>query len=432
MHRSVPAPAHWLAVRLARATVWRFKPSVISVTGTAGKTTTKAAIAAVLAPMRKVRVAPDGVPVYAALLLAVLASASQVDEAPRHYLSDASPAARLWYWARVLGGAAWRVLRANRDEVPDVCVAEYGGAHQVRTLLQLIRPNVAVLTSIGDAPSPGARSDEDPIRDYARTVEQLPAAAFAVVPANDAAARLRQRTRAHVLTYGMTPGAHVQVASVLQEADAAGLPGISADLGYGGTTVPVYLPGALGPYHARAVAAAACVGIVFGGTLPEIARSLEGYRPPVSAVRVIPAVKESVIIADMYDAHFLSATAGFELLAAYPAKRRIIVLGDLIELGSRTMELHEQLGALAKDSADLLVTVGTRANIAAEAAIRARMPKKCVMSYSRAEDAAPALQDLLKKGDVVLVTGSRVMRLSTIVDEVRMPGPADVTMAVRG
>jgi|GEM_PF-4685475 len=428
----MPALYRWLALRLARVTAWRFKPSVVSIAGTAGKTTTKAAIAAVLAPMRRVRIAPDHVPAHDALLLTLLADQALLDEAPRHYRDGASFLGRHWFFKRVIGRAAWRLVAGRGSRSSDVCVAEFGSAAGIREMLKVARPTVAVLTPVGEAPATGLHGGDDPFQDYARTVEQLPAAAFAVVPAGMPATRLRQRTRAHLLTYGTDPGAHVLVAQALQERDADGIPGVSANLGYGGTTEPVYLKGALGPYHASAAAAAACVGIVFGATLHDVARALESYLPPEGSVRVMKAVKESLVIADAYDAHLLSAMAGMELLASYPAKRRIVVLGDLIDLGSRSMEAHERLGELVREHADALLTVGTRAGIAAEAALRARMPRKAVQSFARAEEAGAALQELLRKGDVVLVVGSKAMRLEAVLAEVRMPTALDIDEARLG
>lgn len=429
----MPGFIRWIAVRLAKTTAWRFKPGVVSITGTAGKTTTKAAVVAVVSSMRRVRVAPDNVPAYDGLLLALLADQGLLSEAEKHYGEHHSgEVARLWFFLRVMLSASWTLVRGGSTGSPDVVIAEYGEAHEVRGMLQLVRPTVAVLTSITDVAPSGSRGNDDVLRDYARTVEQLPAAAFAVVPADDTAAKLRQRTRAHVLTYGTSAGAHVAIGAVLQERDGEGVPAVSADLSYGGAAVPVYLRGALGPYHANAAAAAACVGIIFGGTLPDVARAMEDYCPPASAVRLVPGVKETLLIDDTYDAHLLSAIAGLELLAAYPAKRRIVVLGDLVDLGSRTMEVHDRIGGMVRNHADILVAVGTRAGITAESAVRAKMNKKNVLTFSRAEEAAPVVQELLKKGDVVLVTGARVMRLDAIVDEVRLPVAGDVTKAQEG
>jgi UDP-N-acetylmuramoyl-tripeptide--D-alanyl-D-alanine ligase len=428
----MPGFIRWIAVRLAKATAWRFKPGVVSIAGTAGKTTTKAATVAVISSVRRVRVAPDAVPTYEGLLLALLADAALLAESASHYRDAAPQGARTWFWVRVILAAAWRLVRGQGGGSPDVVVAEYGSAREVRSMLQLVRPTVAVLTSISDVAPAGSRGDEDALRDYARTVEQLPAAAFAVVPADDVVAKLRQRTRAHVLTYGTGPGAHVAIGAVLQERDAEGVPAVSADLSYGGATIPVYLRGALGPYHANAAAAAACVGIIFGATLQDVARAMDAYQPPASAVRLVPGIKDTLLIDDTYDAHLLSAIAGLELLSAYPAKRRIVVLGDLVDLGSRTMEVHERLGTIVKNHADVLVAVGTRAGITAESALKAKMAKKNVITFARADEAAPEVQGMLKKGDVVLLTGARVMRLDAVIDEVRMPETADVSRAREG
>lgn len=418
--RSIPPFAHWAAVRLVRASIWRFKPSVVSITGTVGKTTTKAAIAAVLKPMRRVRVAPDGVPPYAALALTVLATDEHLAEAPSQYArGEAHDAQRSWFWVRVLMFALWRLMRTRRKDAPDVCVAEYGRAEDVRQLLRLVRPTVAVLTVVGDVAPAGSHGAEDPLRDFARTVEQLPAAAFAVIPSDDIASGVRQRTRAHVLTYGMGDAAHVQIQEVLQEIGADGEPAVSADISYGGSVVPVVLQGAIGPYQANAAAAAMCVGIVFGATLPDLAAALAAYRAPQGSIKVCKGAKETTVISDTYDAHLLTTIAGLELLDAYPGKRKVVVLGDLVDLGNKSAEAHEYLGRIIKEAGDIFIAVGTRARVAAESALRSKMNKKNVHAFARAEEAASALHDLIKKGDVVLVTGSRVMHLDKVVAQVR-------------
>lgn len=433
MKAPIPSFARWTAVRLVKTTLWRFKPSVVSITGTVGKTTTKAAIAAVLGPMRRVRISPDDVPTEAALVLTILATEEQLAEAVAFYAPERiEDFARRWFWVRVLAGALWRLVRTKRSDAPDVFVAEYGRADEVRALLKLVRPTVAVLTPIGDVTPAGSRGEDDPLRDYSRTVEQLPAAAFAVIPADDVAAQVRQRTRAHVLTYGSSASAHVHIGDVLQEVAFDGVPALSAEICYGGTTLPLYLAGAVGPFHANAAAAAMCVGIIFGATLHDLMSALSEYEPPRGSIKITPAVKDAVLIEDTYDAHLLSTIAGLQLLEAYPGKRKIVVLGDLIDLGSRSIEAHAALGVMVKENADVLLAVGSRANIAAESAIKGKMTKKNVQTFARAEDAAPVLQDMLKKGDVVLVTGSRVMHLDCVINEVRVPDAADIAHAQSG
>jgi UDP-N-acetylmuramoyl-tripeptide--D-alanyl-D-alanine ligase len=223
----------------------------------------------------------------------------------------------------------------------------------------------------------------------------------------------------------------VQVTQTLQDVREDGVPHLSASVSYGGTVFTLELPGVVGTHHAHTIAAAACVGIIFGATLQDIARAFMRYTPPAGSLRVLPGVKGSMLIADAYDAHLLSTMADFDLLAAYPGKRKIVVLGDLLDLGSRSMDVHERIGATVAGIADLFIAIGTRAHIAADAALKAKMNKKKVFAFARAEEAAVALQDLLKKGDVVLLTGSRVMRLDTIVEEVRLQEAVDFARAAQ-
>ena len=193
---------------------------------------------------------------------------------------------------------------------------------------------------------------------------------------------------------------------------------VTAKLEYGGSTVPIRLENALGPHHATAAAAAACLGIIYGANLIDISEALESYKAPQGALRVIPGIKGTTLIDDAYDAHTLSVQVSLNLLETFPGKRKIVVLGDLIDLGKYSMDAHEELGKRITKSANLLFTVGKRAKLSGDTAKR-KLKKENVFSFDEAREAGLALQNELQEGDVILVVGSNTMGLNEVIEEVR-------------
>ena len=100
------------------------------------------------------------------------------------------------------------------------------------------------------------------------------------------------------------------------------------------------------------------------------------------------------------------------------AKRRIAVLGDMLELGRYSVREHERAGELAAKSADVLLTIGVRARKIAEGALEHRLSEKHILQYDRVDRCGKELQNLLEPGDVILVKASQGIRAERIVEEI--------------
>src|SRR3989344_5468525 len=95
--------------------------------------------------------------------------------------------------------------------------------------------------------------------------------------------------------------------------------------------------------------------------------------------------------------------AALDTLKSLPGKRKVAVLGDMLELGEYSLDAHQFIGEVAAEVADFLVTVGPRAKFIAESARKHGLDKKHVLTFDLAEEAAKPVQDLIRKGDLVLV-----------------------------
>jgi UDP-N-acetylmuramoyl-tripeptide--D-alanyl-D-alanine ligase len=416
--------------KLARFTIWRYRPGIIGVTGSAGKTSTKRAIEAVLGKARRVRVSSGNLNNDLGLPLAILGdwSAEELKLISRETPPGTKRFAKLTFWLKVVGSSVWRIMFASR-EYPEILILEYGADRpgDIKYLLTIARPNVSVITAVGDVPVhvefyPGPL---EVAREKGRLIEYLPSEGYAILNGDDEIVRnLQSRTRAHVMTYGFNRDVEVRISRFENKSADDGRPiGISFKLEYGSGVVPVRIEGVFGKAHAYSAAAAASVGIMFGMNLVAISEALSGYTPAESRMQIIPGIKYTWIIDDSYNASPIAMQSALDALRDLHVKRRIAVLGDMLEVGKYTPEVHERMGHLAARSADALFTVGPRAKFIAEAARSEGMKRERIFSFDTADEACKPIQNFLRKGDVVLVKGSHSMELNKVVEEIRDQAP---------
>jgi UDP-N-acetylmuramoyl-tripeptide--D-alanyl-D-alanine ligase len=227
-----------------------------------------------------------------------------------------------------------------------------------------------------------------------------------------------------VLTFGFGETADVRISNLEYRTNQGEPLGISFKLRHAGSTVPVKIDNCFGNATAYAAAAAAAVGLAFGMNLVRITETLSSYVAPEHRMRLIPGVKHTNILDDTYNASPLSMSEAIETAAALPGRRKVAVLGDMLEIGRYAVEAHEAIGERIGKTFDLLVTVGPRARFIASAAIERGFPRERAFSFDDAKEAGRALQDLIEQGDLILIKASRAMALERIVEEVReIPPP---------
>lgn len=398
----------WMLKKLSQLTIWRYRPGIIGVTGSVGKTSAKLAIAAVLSGERSIRFTRANFNNEIGLPLTILGGGEKIE-------------GKL-FWPKLILKSIWHLI--VKTDYPEILILEYGVDHpgDMRYLLSIAKPNVSVITTVGDVPAHVEfySGPEEVAREKAKLIESLPAAGFAVLNYDDETVMdVKERTRAHVVTFGFEKGAGVRVTGFEQKAEGERPIGISFKLEYGGSFVPVRLDSAYGRTQGYAAAAAACVGLIFGLNLVKISEGLSKYEPAPHRMNIIPGVKYSYILDDCYNASPQSVYAALDSLRAIPAKRRIAVLGDMLEIGKYTMQAHDKVGAIASKVVDILFAVGPRAKFIAEGARTAGMPKRNVFEFDTADDAKGAIQEEIRKGDLILIKGSHAMQLDKIVEEIK-------------
>lgn len=400
---------------LAKTLIRRYQPGIVAVTGSVGKTSTKEAIKAVLLKERRVRAASGNFNNEIGVPLTILGDWQKIEK----------PA--FLFWCKVIVFSFFRILMPRKFDslkYPEILVLEYAADRpgDIKYLLEIARPQIATVTAIGDIPVHVEfyAGPEALAREKSKIVEQLPTVGFAVLNADDALVLdMKNRTRSQIMTFGFSDSAQMKITGFENFSNSEPA-GVVFKLEYGGSFVPVRMNGAFGRGQAYAAAAAACVGMIFGMNLVKIAEALtKNFHPSSKRMNLILGVKGTFIIDDSYNASPLSTRLALETLKELKAKRKIAVLGDMLEIGKYSLEAHEKIGKMAAGFVDLLITVGPRAKFIAEAAAKAGLDKENISSFLIAEEAKKEVELKIKKGDLILVKGSRAMGLDEIVEEIR-------------
>lgn len=410
---------------LSRLTVLRYGPKIVGVTGSVGKTSARIAIAAVIGKEHRVRMTSGNLNNDLGMPLAILGdwTPEELKLVSRDQPRGTAKLKKIFFWTKVIFASSWRVI-VKASDYPEVLILEYGADRpgDIKQLLHIAKPSVGVITAVGDIPVHVEfyAGPQEVAREKARLIDSLFSTGFAVLGADDLTVmKLKERTRARVITYGFSAGADMRIARFESHIEEGRPIGISFKLEYGGNSVPVRIDGVFGRVHASAAGAAASVGLIFGMNLVTISEALGSYVPAASRMQLLPGMKHTFVIDDAYNASPLSMRAALETLKDLPAKRKVAVLGDMLEIGKYTPEAHDLVGRLAAESADVLITVGPRGKFTAEAAKKAGMKKGSVFSFDTAHETGEALKSLMKAGDLILVKGSHAMELDKVVEEIK-------------
>jgi UDP-N-acetylmuramoyl-tripeptide--D-alanyl-D-alanine ligase len=282
---------------------------------------------------------------------------------------------------------------------------------EIEALAAICRPTVGVVTVVQGAHTEFFGSLDGVAREKSALVRAIPADGAVVLNADDPRVlAMHTQARARVLYFSTRPGADVVAATPAVD----GPDGLRFTLGIGQARRPVRLAFA-GRHNVTNALAAAGVGRALGFSIEQIATGLEAARP-VKGRCVWRAAGRLRILDDTYNANPGSVGASLETLAATSeGRRRVVVFGDMLELGEISEAAHREMGReVAASGAAEFVGLGRWAQVAVEAARQAGLAES--HHVTTFEDAVALLLKRLAPGDAVLVKGSRGMRMERVVD----------------
>jgi UDP-N-acetylmuramoyl-tripeptide--D-alanyl-D-alanine ligase len=360
---------------LARAVLAEWKPVVVAVTGSVGKTTVRTMAGLIL---------------NGRYLAAV---------APHNYNSEV--------------GVPLAVANADTEATHLVLEFAMRGEGQIRLLTEMTRPRVGAITNIGVSHIELLGSRDAIAAAKCEILEGMDPEGTACIPADDPyAGFLRKRARARVITFGRTPNADVRAEDVRHRAGGMGF-----RIATGGDQVDVRLE-AVGDHYVADALCAAAMAVASDVPLSAVAAGLGVFRPEAHRGQILRTDAGVDIIDDCYNAAPDSMAAALAVLSATGiAGGRVAVLGDMLELGEHARALHEEVGRRAAAvPLDELVTVGERAAWIADGAESSGMAPDRVRRCATVAEACETVLALARPGDTVLVKASRGLALERLVE----------------
>jgi UDP-N-acetylmuramoyl-tripeptide--D-alanyl-D-alanine ligase len=286
---------------------------------------------------------------------------------------------------------------------------------EIKTLCNIARPHIGLVTNIGTVHAERAGSQENIAMGKSELVQALPAApeGLAILNKDDPWVRkMADQTRAQVTTYGIQNSADL----VASEIEVNGLEGVSCILTYKGSQHFVRSP-LLGDVSIYTILAATSVALSEGLDWEIIKDGLSNSNIDLRMKHVF-LPNGITLIDDTYNAAPESTIAALKLLAGLKG-RRIAILGDMLELGQYEESGHAAVGKFCTQAADLLVLVGERSKIIQKSAVKHGFEEQNIRWYPTSEIAANPASHLLQSGDVVLVKGSNSMHMHRIIEVIK-------------
>lgn len=402
---------------LAKKILDKYKPKVIAITGSHGKTTTRIAI---YHAIRKHFRVYTPVKNYNNLL-----------GLPLGIIMSESPGRSVVGWLLVFAKAIRMLIVSVR--YPEILVLEYGidRPGEMDKLVSIAMPDISILTAIGLSHIENYQSLEQLAEEKSRLLSGVKRASVIIVNANDQLATeyaskiAGARGDARFLKYGYFTKV---AADVVVDSIDTNIEGVSTELFIKTPTrVPRVVLNAVGDSHVQAAVAATTVAECLGVPSEDLLQGLLDYRPSPGRLNLIHGVKKSIVIDDTYNASPASTMAALEFLRGgnmsnsfdWPeGAKKIFFFGDMLELGVSEKSEHERIGQFcAQISLHKLVCVGSRAKWAGESAQAAGMDSARIIYFENSISAASEAQSFIEEASVVLVKGSQGSRMERIVKE---------------
>ena len=398
----------WCAVLVLK----KYHPIIVGVTGSVGKSSTKEAIALVLAAQYIIRKSEGNYNNEIGIPLTIL--------------GERSPGHSIVGWTRVVMRSLALFLLPYR--YPEVLVLEMAVDRpgDMRYLLSFIPVDVGVITRIGESHLEHFKTVGAIAREKGLLVTHLAESGFAILNADDGRViSLREKVKAKVMTYSLSGEATVSGAHYGFD-ERTGV-GCSFKMQYAGTSIPVRLPHIVGEHLIASVLAAAAVGVALKINPVSIVEALESFESLPGRMSLIAGRHGTLLLDDSYNASPDSVRAALMTLSKMRVSRKVLVLGDMLDLGPSTDMFHtaltDQICSMGLSGVFLL---GEKARLLRKTLVASGFSQDRIFVFDHPDAVGASLAEFLREGDAVLIKGSRGMRMEKVV-ECAMEHPEDAS-----
>lgn len=405
----------------SKLVLWKYKPKIIVITGSVGKTSTKDAVYAVFAKITYVRKSEKSYNSEIGLPLTILGCPNGWNN-PLNWFKNIFRG--LWLFLYPHKYPNWLILEVGVGKMGDM----------KKTALWL-KTDVVIITAIGETPAhiEFFNSKKQLIEEKSALIKTLKKDGLLVLNGDDeVVAEMKNKTKSHTLTFGFKEGVDLVGSALNISYNEHDIPeGVVFRVDAEGSSLPVFIEGVFG--HNHIYAGMAALAVISGLKLNTIdaVSALKNYEAPPGRMRLLTGINNSLIIDDTYNSSPFACESALKTLKEIRGGRKIAVLGDMLELGKHTIDAHKNVGKIAKENADVLIVVGPRAIDIKNGAIENRMAQKNIFEFLNSREAGEFLKTFTEPGDLILVKGSQGMRMERVVEAILFDLKNKETLLVR-
>lgn len=394
----------------------KYKPEIIAITGSLGKTSAKEAISQMMASKYKIWQTKGNFNNQIGVPFTILGI-------------DKSPKKSILGWINVFIKSSLLILITNKN-YPKKIVVEMGADHvgDIEYLVDFINVSIGVLTKIAPVHLEFFKNLDNILKEKTKIFKNIPSDGWAVLNIDDEMLKKYKLNicNCNVMTYGIDVEADVW-ATDLQIIRKEHFVGTNFKIRYKGNIIPIFLPRALGKTQVYAFLAGACVALIHGMNLVEISILANKYFSPRGRTNLLKAINNANIIDDTYNSSPQAVKMAINLLFEIKEKeiikgRSIVVLSDMLELGESSVEDHREIGKFIAENSiskiGYLFTTGDLAMHISESAILNGFDKNLLIHFEDKNKLINHLKSIIKDDDLILVKGSRGTKMELVVYEI--------------
>lgn len=386
----------------------RYRPKVIGVTGSVGKSSTKEAIYTVLREKFNVRRS--------------LGSYNNEIGVPLTIMGEESPGSKIFGWVIIFFRAIKRLIYDKN--YPEILVLELGvdKPNDLEYLLGFIKPKIAVITSISPAHLEKLKSEQEIYKEKTKLASRLPKKGIAILNFDDERLKtLGLSLKQKVVFYGDDSQANLYPSEIEYTTS-----GMKFNINWAGSVVPTTVS-TFGMPSIYADLAAVAVALSLDLDLLSICESLKRIKGLKGRLKLFAGKKNTTILDDTYNSNPLAASESLKTAVKIKERlnssRLVVILGDMLELGKISRRAHINLGREAAKVADMVIAVGSEAKNICSGAEETKHGD--ALWFPDSETLAKKIFPIISEGDLVLIKGSQGARMEK-VSKVLLKNKSDI------
>lgn len=401
----------------AKLVLKKYRPKIVAITGSVGKTSTKDAVYSVLATSFFVRKSSKSFNSELGVPLTILGLPNAWNN-PLKWLKNIIDGLKIILFTHPY--PEWLVIEVGADRPGDI-----------KSVAFWLKPDISIVTRLSSVPVHVEFFDspEQVREEKSQLIRATKENGVAILNADDIlVSTMRPLARGRVLTFGAEKKADVSAKDfqIMYSGDQPAGISFSVEDNW------VKISDSVGRQHMYTALAGLAVAKALGLDLARAVSAFDEHVSSLGRMRILKGKNDSSIIDDTYNSSPVAAHEALRTLKEIKTTgRKIAVLGDMLELGEFSSKEHGKLGIEAAKVADVIFAVGIRAKGIYDSAIKSGFPQERIFYFSSSTDAVGDIKEMIQANDVVLVKGSQGVRMEKIVKEIMLEQEKSAELLVR-